>query len=62
MNSNSNMTDALSEGVIELQVDGKAKQRITAGGSFSLPVADSSVTIANVSSEVIAKVITFCLR
>jgi len=52
----------VAEGVIELQVDGKAKQRIAAGGSFSLPGADSSATIVNVSSEVIAKVITFRLR
>ena len=52
----------VAEGVIELQVDGKAKQPIAAGGSFSLPVADSSATIVNVSSEVIAKVITFRLR
>ena len=52
----------VAEGVIELQVDGEAKQRIAAGGSFSLPGADSSATIVNVSSEVIAKVITFRLR
>ena len=52
----------VAEGVIELQVDGKAKRRIAAGGSFSLPVADSSATFVNVSSEVIAKVITFRLR
>ena len=52
----------VAEGVIELQVDGNAKQRIAAGGSFSLPVADSSATIVNVSSEVIAKVTTFRLR
>ncbi len=52
----------VAEGVIELQVGGKAKQRIAAGGSFSLSVADSSVTIVNASSEVIAKVITFRLH
>ena len=52
----------VAEGVIELQVDGKAKQRIAAGGSFSLPVAGSSATIVNASSEVIATVITFRLR
>jgi hypothetical protein len=52
----------VAEGVVELQVYGKAKQRIAAGGSFSLPVADESATIVNVSSEVIAKVITFRLR
>jgi quercetin dioxygenase-like cupin family protein len=52
----------VAEGVIELQVDSETKQRIAAGGSFSLPGADSSATIVNVSSEVIAKVITFRLR
>jgi len=52
----------VAEGVVELQVDGEAKQRIATGGSFSLPGADSSATIVNVSSEVIAKVITFRLR
>ena len=52
----------VAEGVIELQVDGKAKQRIAAGGSFSLPEAESSATIVNVSSEVIATVITFRLH
>jgi len=52
----------VTEGVIELQIDGEAKQRIAAGGSFSLPGADSSATIVNVSSEVVAKVITFRLR
>lgn len=52
----------VAEGVIELQVGDEAKQRIAAGGSFSLPDADSSATIVNASSEVIAKVITFQLR
>lgn len=52
----------VAEGVIELQVDGETKQRIAAGGSFSLPGAGSSATIVNVSSEVVAKVITFRLR
>ncbi len=52
----------VAEGVIEFQVNGEAKQRIAAGGTFSLSGADSSATIVNVSSEVIAKVITFRLR
>jgi len=52
----------VTEGVIELQINGEEKQRIAAGGSFSLQGADSTATIVNVSSEVIAKVITFRLR
>ena len=52
----------VAEGVIELQIDGEAKQRIAAGGTFSLSGADSSATIVNASSEVVAKVITFRLR
>ena len=52
----------VAEGVIEIHVDGEARQRIATGGSFLLPDADSSTTIVNVSSEVIAKVITFRLR
>jgi quercetin dioxygenase-like cupin family protein len=52
----------IAEGIVELQIDGEAKQRIAAGGTFSLPGADSSATIVNVSSEVVAKVITFRLR
>jgi quercetin dioxygenase-like cupin family protein len=52
----------VAEGVIELRVDGKPKQRIAAGGSFSLAGANSSAKIVNASSEVIAKVITFRLR
>ncbi len=62
LEANESTLGLVAEGVIELQVDGKAKQRIAAGGSFSLSVADSSATIANASSEVIAKVITFRLR
>ncbi len=52
----------VAEGVVELQVNGEAKQRIAAGGTFSLSGADSSATIVNVSSEVGARVITFRLR
>jgi quercetin dioxygenase-like cupin family protein len=52
----------VAEGVVELQIEGEAKQRIAAGGSFSLPGADSSATIVNVSSEVVARIITFRLR
>jgi quercetin dioxygenase-like cupin family protein len=52
----------ITEGIVEIQIDGKAKQRIAAGGTFSLPGADSSATIVNVSSEVVAKLVTFRLR
>ena len=52
----------VAEGVIELQVKGKASQRIAAGGSFSLPKGKSAATIVNASSEVPAKVITFRLQ
>lgn len=52
----------VAEGIIELQIKGKATQRIVAGGSFSLPTADSQATIVNVSSEGPVKVITFRLR
>lgn len=52
----------VSEGVIELQLDGKASQRIAAGASFALPVAGSKARIVNASPEVKARVITFRLR
>ena len=52
----------VAEGIIELQIKGKATQRIVAGGSFSLPTADSQATIVNVASEGPVKVITFRLR
>ena len=52
----------VAEGVVELKIDGKSPQRITAGASFSLPSADTKATFVNVSSEVSAKVITFVLR
>lgn len=51
----------VSEGVIELQIDGKVGQRIAAGGSFALPIAGSKALFKNASSEVLAKVITFRL-
>lgn len=52
----------VAEGVIELQINGKTKQRIVAGASFSLPEDTSSATIVNASSEVAAKIITFRLQ
>ncbi len=52
----------VAEGIIELQIKGKATQRFVAGGSFSLPTANSQATIVNVSAEVPAKLITFQLR
>ena len=52
----------VAEGIIELRVMGETTQRIVAGGSFLLAGADSSATIANESSEVPAKVITFRLK
>jgi quercetin dioxygenase-like cupin family protein len=52
----------VSEGVIELQIKGQPTQRIAAGGSFSLPTAESRATLVNVSSEVSAEVITFRLQ
>ena len=51
----------VSEGVIELRINGKAVNRIAAGGSFALPKAGSEATITNASSEVPAKVVTFQL-
>jgi len=52
----------VAEGIIELQIKGKATQRIVAGGSFSLPTANSQATIVNVSPEVPATLITFRLH
>ncbi len=52
----------VAEGTIDIQVDGKATQRIQTGKSFSLPRPHSQATIVNVSSEGLAKVITFRLR
>lgn len=52
----------VAEGTIDIQVNGKATQRIQAGKSFSLPTTHSQATIVNVSSEGLAKVITFRLR
>lgn len=50
----------VAEGVIELRITGKKSQRIAAGASFAVPTA--TATITNVSSQVVAKVITFLLR
>ena len=52
----------VAEGVVELQVEGKQKQRIVAGGTFALPKAGSRATLVNASSEVMANVITFRLK
>lgn len=52
----------VSEGVVELRIDGEKTQRIAAGASFALPTDGSQATIINASSEVPAKVITFLLR
>ena len=52
----------VAEGVIDLQIEGKATQRIVAGKSFSLPTDNSQATLVNVSSEVPAKLITFRLH
>ncbi|MEH6404787.1 MAG: cupin domain-containing protein [Sneathiella sp.] len=52
----------VAEGIVELLVKGQKPQRITAGGSFSVPTIGSVATISNSSSEVSAKVITFRLK
>lgn len=52
----------VSEGVIEVRVDGKPTQRIVAGGSFALPESGSIATLVNASQEVAAKIITFHLN
>lgn len=52
----------IAEGVVELQIAGEATQRIIAGGSFALPIANVAATVVNTSSEVTAKIITFRLR
>lgn len=52
----------VAEGVIEIQIKGKAKQRIVVGESFSLPGGPSQSTLVNGSSEVPATVITFLLH
>lgn len=52
----------VTEGVVELTVDGKTAQRVAAGGSFSVPTAGSRALLVNVSSEVPAKVVTFRLH
>ena len=48
----------VAEGIIKLTMKGETTQRLVAGGSFSLPSADTQATIINDSSEVLAKVIT----
>jgi quercetin dioxygenase-like cupin family protein len=56
------MLGYVAEGIVELNIEGEAKQQIVAGGSFSLPADKSKVSIVNASSEVPAKVISFYLR
>jgi len=56
------MLGYVAEGIVKLKIEGEAAQRIVAGGSFSLPTDEAKATIANVSSEVPAKVISFYLR
>lgn len=51
----------VAEGIIELQVKGKAPRRIVAGESFSLPEVDSKATVVSVSPDVPARIITFRL-
>ncbi len=55
------MLGLVADGIVVIKVNGKAKQRIVAGKSFSIPKAGSKTTIQNVSSEVPAKLITFSL-
>lgn len=52
----------VSEGVVELRIDGEETQRIAAGASFALPTNRARATIVNASSEVPATVITFQLH
>lgn len=52
----------VAKGVIEISINGKAAERIAAGGTFALPTAGHQATITNVSGEVPADVITFHLN
>jgi quercetin dioxygenase-like cupin family protein len=52
----------VAQGIVEVQFEGAEPLRVSAGGTFALPTADSRVSIANVSDEVSAKVITFQLN
>lgn len=52
----------VAEGIVELTIQGEDSRKIVAGGSFSLPIGQSGVSIVNASSEVPAKVISFYLR
>lgn len=52
----------VSEGYIELRVEGRPTQRIKAGQSFAVPSGAVPVTIANLSAETPAKFATFVLR
>lgn len=49
----------VAQGVVIISEPGKATQRIVAGASFAIPKANSKAVLANASSEVRAKIITF---
>ncbi len=52
----------VAEGVVQIQVNGKNKQRVVAGETFELSGGSSRGTFVNDSAEIPAKVITFRLR
>ncbi|MDA0203925.1 MAG: cupin domain-containing protein [Acidobacteria bacterium] len=52
----------VSEGIIEIRIEGEPTQRMAAGESFYLTTAGVPATVVNASAEVPAKVITFRLR
>ena len=62
LDTNEAILGLVAEGIVELRIGGNKKQRIVAGASFSIPKSGSVATVANVSSEVTAKIITFNLR
>ncbi|MBL4647255.1 MAG: hypothetical protein COA52_08050 [Hyphomicrobiales bacterium] len=59
---NESVLGIVAQGVIELQIPGQAAQRIVAGSSFSVPAGATTTLVANASSEVSAKIITFRLQ
>jgi quercetin dioxygenase-like cupin family protein len=52
----------VAEGVVSVQGEGEKTRHFKAGETFSLPAGKSSITIANLSAEVPAKVVAFYLR
>lgn len=52
----------VAEGVVEISIKGKERQRIAAGATFAFSDAGTKAIITNGSSEVAAKIITFVLR